>query len=408
MRSVDSMTFRFFGILVKGMTILLCQRCMSVVGFSAPSGLASVRRSSVHQSLWLPLRSTKRTSSSTDSASDTVTSITIPRFLDDDNHSGSHDYPSPLHHIHVIPILSDTETAHCYQLAHKHAAATGCWERPDRERHSAYSTCDFAVEECDALTNYLTHEIGFHDRLWGHLSRLYGVDVDDMIYQDLFCAQYQARQNDTPDALTTSMDRLEPHRDGTLLSFSLTLSSPDAFQGGGTLFDALRDVQVNEGGTSHGVLRSGGVVRPLRAGDAVLHSGKILHGADVVTAGERTVLVGFVDVAEWSIRPGVLANACREWGRMDVAQYRYNRQMRMTNEGQRHGWFLKTSRWLPHHDTNHSYVCGFCPAFDSVKRRADTEFQRREKLKVEDRLLRTMLLSDEEKKNMEPLDITIL
>eukprot|EP00568_Trieres_chinensis_P012113 CAMPEP_0183301906 /NCGR_PEP_ID=MMETSP0160_2-20130417/7884_1 /TAXON_ID=2839 ORGANISM="Odontella Sinensis, Strain Grunow 1884" /NCGR_SAMPLE_ID=MMETSP0160_2 /ASSEMBLY_ACC=CAM_ASM_000250 /LENGTH=34 /DNA_ID= /DNA_START= /DNA_END= /DNA_ORIENTATION= len=32
------------------------------------------------------------------------------------------------------------------------------------------------------------------------------------------------------------------------------------------------------------------------AGHVTLHTGKALHGADVVTAGTRTVLVGFVDV----------------------------------------------------------------------------------------------------------------
>ena len=346
---------------------------------------------------------------------DTATTFIIPSFLDHDNdnqrgsHTGSPAYPSALHSIHVIPILSDDETAHCYQLAHAHAEATGCWERPDHERHSAYATCDFAVEECDALTHYLDQEIGLQDRLWEHLSRLYGVDPEDMTYVDLFCAHYQASPDGAKDALATkTMDRLEAHRDGSLLSFTMTLSRPDDFQGGGTFFEALRDVRHVEKGKTASILQPGGVVRPLRAGDAVLHSGKVLHGASVVTGGNRTVLVGFVEVAEWCTRPGVLTMACRDWGRMDVAQYRYNRQKRMTENGKQGGWFLKTSRWLPNYDTDRSYVRGFCPAFDSVERRADPEFQRLEKLKAEDRLLRTILLSEDEKTCVEKHDVTIL
>lgn len=349
---------------------------------------------------------------------DTSATFIIPPFLDDgkddDSQSGSHTnsaYPSVLHGIHVKPILSDAETALCYQLAHAHAETTGCWERPDRERHSAYATCDFAVEECDALTHYLDQEIGFRDRVWGHLSRLYGVDPDDMTYIDLFCAHYQASAS--PDGIqdastTKTMDRLEAHRDGSLLSFTVTLSPPDDFQGGGTFFEALRDVRHTEKGSSPGILQPGGVVRPLRAGDAVLHSGKVLHGASVVTGGNRTVLVGFVDVAEWCTRPGVLAMACRDWGRMDVASYRHNRQTRMTGNGDHSGWFLKTTRWLPRCDTHRSYVCGFCPAFDSVERRADPEFQRLEKLKAEDRLLRTILLTEDENKCVDKFDVSIL
>ena len=80
----------------------------------------------------------------------------------------------------------------------------------------------------------------------------------------------------------------------------------------------------------------------------------------------------------------------------------------MTGNGEHGGWFLKTSRWLPHYDTHRSYVRGFCPAFESVERRADPEFQRFQKLKAEDRLLRTILLSEDEKKRVDKFDVTIL
>lgn len=324
----------------------------------------------------------------------------MPSFLNAESEHGS--YPSPLHRIHIRSVLSDNETAHSLKLAKDYAATTGCWEQPDQERHATYSTCDFAVEECDALVSYLD-EIALHERLWTHLSNLFGVAREDMNYLDFFCAHYQANSDDDHAdgaAAVKTMDRLEAHRDGSLLSFTITLNSPDDFEGGGTFFDALRDAEPTD------VLRSGGVVRPFRAGDAVLHCGKLLHGADVVRSGERTVLVGFVEVSEWCQRAGILSAACRDWGRMDVATYRYNRQQAMTKDGKK-GWFLKNSRWLPQRESR-SYMYGFCPAFASVQRRAESAFQRRKKLEAEDRLLRSILLSEEEKENAEPLELSIL
>jgi len=51
---------------------------------------------------------------------------------------------------------------------------------------------------------------------------------------------------------------------------------------------------------------------------------------------------------------------------------------------------------------------GFCPAFASVQRRAESTFQRQKKLEAEDRLLRSILLSQEEVKDAEPLELSIL
>lgn len=307
------------------------------------------------------------------------TIITVPRFFNGEKtEAEASAYPSPMHRIHIKSILSDEEASHCLAVATAYAAATGSWEQPDQERHQTYSTCDFPVEDCRTLHTYL-NEIGFDDRIWDNLSNLYGLAHEDMNYLDFFCAHYQARCDD---ASSCSMDRLEAHRDGSLLSFTITLSDPGEFEGGGTFFDALRDVEATN------VLREGGIVRPLRAGDSVFHSGKLLHGADVVRSGSRTVLVGFIDVVDWRQRSGVLSAACRDWGRMDVAKYRLKRQQSKT-KGKTKGWFLKNSRWLP---VFQSYIRGFCPAFDSVERRGNEEYQRRKKLEAEDVLLRSILV----------------
>ena len=84
---------------------------------------------------------------------------------------------------------------------------------------------------------------------------------------------------------------LEPHRDGSLLSFNVALTDPAAFEGGGTRF-----------------VGAGVVARAEREGDLVVHSGKLLHAGETVTAGARDVIVGFVIVSGASVNEAFLAS----------------------------------------------------------------------------------------------------
>ena len=288
-------------------------------------------------------------------------------------------YPSPLHFIHVEPILSASECDKVLELARAHASLEGRWDRPDSERHATYATCDFPIDECSALADFF-EEIEFDDRIFGAMTEKYG--VEDLAYLDFFCVNYSAKSDDFPER----MDRLEAHRDGSLLSFTITLN--DDYEGGGTFFEALRyenDEDPNR--------QKNGVVKPAHRGEAVLHSGKILHGADPVRKGDRTVLVGFVEVGEWCQRPGALGAACREWGRMDLATKRYERQV---EKGARP---INIERWMPQSNefTGKSYLVGYCPKFASVERRADPEWQRTQRLRAEDHLLRGILLPEDER-----------
>lgn len=313
------------------------------------------------------------------------TILTLPSY-NNSNHDG---YPSPLHKIHVKTLLSKEEANTCCKLSNDFAASTGRWDSPDSERHASYATCDFPVEECDKLEQYL-ESIDFDKRLFSEFNDLYDIPQEALSYLDLFVAHYQVKENDD----SNIMDRLELHRDGTLLSFSLLLNSHDDFSGGGTFYDALRDAKPS------GILHTGGVIRP-KQGDVVLHCGKVLHGADVVTSGHRTVLVGFVDVADYCVREGVLAKACTDFGRMDVAAYHYKRQLQKENSG----WIIRNDKFLK----GHSHLKGFAPAFESVARRGASEFQRKRKLEAEDTLLRCILLSEDERSNESILsDITFL
>jgi hypothetical protein len=355
-------------------------------------------------------------SSSDGSHTDTsgVTAIPVPPYYnngDANDKDFSSSYPSALHTIYVKPILTAEETEQTLRLTRAHATATGRWEQPDRERHSTYATCDFPIDEAPEVEAYFG-EIGMDDRIWQTLHEMYDIPSEEMTYLDFFCAQYRAAAPEESSSAETSeseassqtMDRLEAHRDGSLLSFTITLTPPTDFEGGGTFFDCLASAQRNQDLSLDSFVYPGGVVRPQRAGDGVFHSGKLLHGADVVTAGERIVLVGFVEVATWRQRSGALAEACQDWGRMDVAAKRYRRQQEVKEAaGKRklspliHG----LDKWLPGSDPasgrGRSFLRVVAPeAFSSVAKRADPIYQRQQRLETEDRLLRDILLSPQE------------
>jgi hypothetical protein len=290
-----------------------------------------------------------------------------------------------LHQVRIKSVLSAQECQRCLQLAKVYAAKTGRWDRPDTDRHSTYATCDFAIEDSRSLQDYLK-DIDFDSRIWQVLSETFHVDKEDMTFLDFFCANYRARTESQPQV----MDRLVAHRDGSLLSFTVTLTDPADFDGGGTFFEALK--QVLPDASHEGILRKGGVIRPTRSGDAVFHTGKALHGADVVTRGERTVLVGFVHVDYSRQRPGALCQACRDWGRLDVANFRYKRQMVKTANGRHRGWRLNNQQWLP----RLAAVTNCCLASDALVKRVDAEYQREKRLEIEDRLLSNILLGRDE------------
>lgn len=335
--------------------------------------------------------------------------IAIPSFLTDGNDAS---YPSLLHKIHVLPILTADETSHLLDLARTYATENQCWDQQDSSRHVSYNTVDFAIEESDDISSYLGKDgIQFQDRIFGALSDAYGIDADDFSFLDLFCASYEAA-NDEEDGADefeeerNTMDRLEFHRDGSLLSFTVLLSSPDDFEGGGTIFDALRDVVI-EGDDS--IIQSPGSIKPPKAGYATLHSGKLLHGGHVVTQGQRVVLVGFVDVDERNVKEGTLGDATKEWGRNDVRLFWNKRRLELLKQ-QRKGedeqpkWIMRNWRYLPKNECR-SYFSPNSSIPESIlermEQRADMEKIRYRRLVTEDKLLREILLPKDDRKDRE-------
>eukprot|EP00984_Skeletonema_dohrnii_P020728 scaffold10162_cov118-Skeletonema_dohrnii-CCMP3373.AAC.3 len=312
--------------------------------------------------------------------------ITIPSFLSDDESDISGTYPSLLHKIHVLPFLEPEESDRMLKIARAYAEASSSWDQQDSTRHVSYQTVDFAVEESVDMSQYL-QDISFQERIFGLLSEEYDVDVEDLSFLDLFCASYEASGYDDQTDRET-MDRLDFHRDGSLLSFTVLLSQPEDFEGGGTIFDALRDA-ADESDQQSTVLKAPGSIQPLNAGYATLHSGKLLHGGHVVTKGQRIVLVGFVDVDLRNMREGALGSAAKEWGRNDVREFWNQRRLKQ----QKAAWNISNMRYLPKKGRSCLGKCSM-PAslLESIENRSNPEIIRERRLRSEDRLLRDIML----------------
>ena len=167
-------------------------------------------------------------------------------------------------------------------------------------RHAAHPTTDFSVVDAPALWSELSAVV--ERTVFPTLFELFfptSSDATALTLNDLFFVRY--------DATTAEGQRaLEPHRDGSILSFNIALSSPEDFVGGGTRFVGA-DV----------------VVSARRAGDLIAHSGKVLHAGDPITAGVRCILVGFVSASGPDVNDAFLASsmvtAAVEHQRLDLA-----------------------------------------------------------------------------------------
>jgi len=153
-------------------------------------------------------------------------------------------------------------------------------------KHDAYPTRDLPAERLQPHAHARLLTI-LSERLLSPLAARAGFSVAHLYCRDLFFVIY------TPDAQAG----LELHRDGSLLSFNLLLSSPAAFAGGGTTFPSLTDAVA---ASLVGRLDADGVTVTPQLGEAVVHPGGLLHGGRAVTSGTRLLLVGFVE----SVRPG--------------------------------------------------------------------------------------------------------
>ena len=109
------------------------------------------------------------------------------------------------------------------------------------------------------------------------VARHHNRPLKSLVLRDVFIVKYEGGGG--------AQNALRLHRDASLLSFNLALSSPADYAGGGTVIPML------------GSDPTLGV--PLRIGKGTLltHQSSLLHAGAETTAGTRYLLVGFVDLA---------------------------------------------------------------------------------------------------------------
>jgi hypothetical protein len=173
---------------------------------------------------------------------------------------------SPLKHVHVVPLLlSKLECIFLVDLAIRYTKANGGWQM---DRHKAYKTTDIDIAVCggELLDTCNAH---LKTRILPLMANLFELSLVDLAVEDLFLAKYSADKG--------QQSTLSPHRDGSELSFVITLN--DSFKGGGTRFI---DDDI--------------IVAPETPGTGVFFSGCQLHSGVEVVEGTRYILAGFVRV----------------------------------------------------------------------------------------------------------------
>ena len=167
----------------------------------------------------------------------------------------------PFELVHTLPMLGPAECDAAIEEAEAYATQQGGWLT---DRHVAYPTTDIPISKLPRL------EAMWEQRLFPSVAQAFqeslGLPQGSVVTPlDVFVVKYdQAGQTE-----------LAVHRDNGLLTFSMLLNEPEAFEGGGTYFE-----------------RCGRVYRPSR-GVGVLHSALVRHAGYPISGGTRYVLVGF-------------------------------------------------------------------------------------------------------------------
>lgn len=134
------------------------------------------------------------------------------------------------------------------------------------DRHTAYATTDFPCEEVPAVDAWVRESL--FDRVFPKLAARHGWSTSEVYFRDLFFVKYA----------DDGQAGLALHRDGSTVSFNVLLNKSTDFEGGGTYIEV--DDRVYQ----------------IEQGDCFIHSGKLRHGGQPITKGERYILVAFLDI----------------------------------------------------------------------------------------------------------------
>ena len=195
--------------------------------------------------------------------------------------------------IHVLPELFTV--AECKSIVRVANGANAC----TTGRHAYFPTDDVQLSAVPALANV---SAAVKARVFPLLRERFSLGGEAKEVNDLFLIRYRGDD-------ASAQSELKMHTDGSTLSFSIALSAPTDFGGGGIDFDLLP-----------------APIRELQ-GSLVLHPSRLMHRGATVINGTRYVLVGFV---------GVGSDPIWAWSGADVAATRHGmfaRCVRVVREG---------------------------------------------------------------------------
>jgi len=147
-------------------------------------------------------------------------------------------------------------------------------------RHGNFPTTDIPIVELPNTLQFL--RLALQERIYPALRQQFGAhylpDPDKLRVADGFVVKYDA---------AGGQKELQPHRDGSVLSFNIALNPAQDYEGGGTWFASMnQSIKIEQG-------------------HMVSHASALLHGGHGITSGTRYILVAFVILEgydSWSMR----------------------------------------------------------------------------------------------------------
>ena len=139
-----------------------------------------------------------------------------------------------------------------------------------KKRHKYYPTIDQEVRNIPKI-NFLFDRI--KKKINPVIEQKYG--FTNCKLNDFFVVKYDTGKN--------GMNKLDIHRDTSVLNFIVTLNNTEEFEGGGTIYPEFNKT-----------------FKPNK-GQVFLSSGKLKHGGAEITKGKRYILIGFMDIIDKSI-----------------------------------------------------------------------------------------------------------
>jgi GR25 family glycosyltransferase involved in LPS biosynthesis len=139
-----------------------------------------------------------------------------------------------------------------------------------QKRHKYYPTIDQEVKNIKEI-KFLYNKI--EKRLFPFIKQHY--NFNEIKINDFFIVKY--------DLTNEGMDKLDIHRDTSLINFIVSLNNPNEYEGGGTYYPEFNKTIT------------------LKKGSLFLNTGKLKHGGKQITKGVRYILIGFIDINDQCI-----------------------------------------------------------------------------------------------------------